>query len=81
MLFFRHCGSALSISLDLLNAIFALEKYELIITPSPLDKLFKEMLTHDECLLELSVPSGLEVPMFIEEFGPLNIKMGEGKDA
>lgn len=35
----------------------------------------------NECLLELSVPSGLEVSVFIEEFGPLNIKMGEGKDA
>lgn len=48
VLFFRHRGSALGISLDLLNAIFALERYELIITPSPLDKVFKEMLTHDE---------------------------------
>ena len=59
--FLDHRESALSISLHLMKAIFALERYEFIITLSPLDKHFKEMLTHDECLLELSVPSGLEV--------------------
>lgn len=41
--------------------MFALERDELIITLGLLDKLVKEMLTHDECLLELSIPSGLEV--------------------
>lgn len=41
--------------------MFALERDELIITLGLLDKLIKEMLTHDEYLLELSVPSGLEV--------------------
>lgn len=46
----------------------------IIITPSPLEELFKEMLTHDECLLELSVPSGHEVPLFIEKSGPVKIK-------
>lgn len=56
--FSDHRGSALSVSLDLTKAVSALEGYELIITlgseliitPGPLDKLFKEMLTHDECL-------------------------------
>lgn len=44
-----------------MKAVFALERDELIITLGLLDKLVKEMLTHDECLLELSIPSGLEV--------------------
>lgn len=39
------------------------------------------MLSHEECLLDLSIPSGHEVPMFIGKFGPLNIIMGEGKDS